>query len=113
MTADPFKRVRAHLAGARQSLTASKPRTNALIERITTVERQLDPAGQDWHGDPHAAGDELGRIVAALAPLTRVPPGRATGVDPLRQDGKPVPLPGVAGAIDRLNDAIDLLKAMP
>lgn len=109
MPGDPFKQVRAHLAGARQSLARSN--TDVLRRRLETVGHHLDPAHLDYRGDAQPARGELQRIVTELEKLTRARPGVATGVDKLTQDGVLTLLPGVDNAISSVKKAINLLKA--
>jgi hypothetical protein len=106
VTDDPFKTVRDHLAAARTSLEASRPRTDAPLDRVRAVERQLE-----WRGDPYTADYELSAIIADLGELkarTEV----AADVQALEPNGAPVLLPGVADAIGQLGQAVGLLRAM-
>jgi hypothetical protein len=102
VTTDPLTRVRDHLAVARECLVAAgKPVTSAVIARLETIERQLDPAGADWR-HPQTARRDLERIAEYLRKLT------ATAK--LTQDPTNVLLPGVDGALEQIKSAVDLLE---
>ncbi len=110
MADDPFKRVRDHLAVARESLVAAgKPAASAAIGRLETIEHQLDPTHADWRGDPYAARCRLERIADDLRNLTSVRPGVATGTTKLTQDPARVLLPGVDGALEQIKSALTWL----
>jgi hypothetical protein len=110
MAGDPFKRVRDHLAVARESLVAAgKPVTSALIGRLERLEQRLDPAHADWHGDAQAARSELERIADKLRTLTATRPAVATGASKSTQDPAKVLLPGVDGALEQIKRAVELL----
>jgi hypothetical protein len=110
MASDPFKIVRAHLAGARLSLEASKREASGLIVAIANVEHVLDPTHGSYIGEPAVASNHLRTIVAELTNLKRPWPAIATGFDPLKQDPEPQLLPGVAGAIQDIGRALALLS---
>ena len=107
MTVDPFKPVRDHLAVARTSLEASRPGTDAPLDRVRAVERQLE-----WRGDPYTADYELKAIIADLGELKAAPPEDAAGVRVPEPSAAPVLMPGVAEAIGQLGQAAAILKAM-
>jgi hypothetical protein len=106
-----FRRVRDHLAVAREYLVAGgKPATSAVIGLLGTIERQLEPHGGDYRGDAQTARSELERIIDKLSALTARRPGVATGSEKLKQDPEKVLLPGVDGALEQLRQAVELLK---
>jgi hypothetical protein len=108
--ADEFKRVRKHLRLAARRLTDSKHRTTNHIQRVTAVERRLDPeALSDYDGDDQAARKELLQIRLKLERLTASPKANAAPGKKMKQKPVKVLRPGVAEAITEIDSAIALL----
>jgi hypothetical protein len=106
---DPFRSVRASLAGARLALQASNWDAEDFTNAIQAVEHELDPAHASYFGDAATADGHLSLIVAGLEKLLKVRPATATGFNPLKQDPTLQLLPGVAEALGDLKRARTML----
>lgn len=94
------------LALARNHLQASRSYAAAVIDRIRRIEVLLGPTCRDTV----TAIVELRGVLGDLEQLPMRPAtGSATGVDPLKQDGRPQRMAGVGEATEHVRAVLTVL----
>jgi hypothetical protein len=110
MTRDQAKAICRHLRIAQQSLYASAPATAAINNRISNVEKNMDPDSAAYLGDSGAVVEKLKQIGAELENMKAVRPGTARDSEKMPNRKPAAFLPGVVDALEQIGKAVALLQ---